>query len=886
MCRFFLTCAWAAALFAPPAANSQTFSIREINPTRSNIGGNNATGGRVNHLGRATDTVIYAASEFGGLFKSTDAGRTWTRLDSHLPTRVSDVKASPADPGRVIATSIYDGRINSFAGINVSSDGGATWTKPASATPPSPTFCLVIGSFSEPSAFGIAFDPENPTHVFVGTNCGLAASTDGGLSWTLINPGPGNSAREVRGVVVHHGGIIDTCGGSGHRRSVDGGATWTGAQAGGQPLPDGNCSIAASPDESYVLFATAGTLIFETDSGGGTWNTKFTNPRPQGRVPFVITHRRQGRNFDLWFGDVDLFRAACTTPANPSPGGAPRCPASNTWTLSGKGAHVDMGDVVFTNPPRFNVPACTHACTDARTSCNSDCDGFREQCMSDVGTPGGPLPFQCAQAFQSCQGLCTTRFHSCTVNCNRPQEGCPLVMSSDGGAYVNTLTQSPACQTPLWTQPDVTTRGLWLWSLSGGNIPNSLSREALYMGSQDNGAFATLNAGAASPAWTNPEGGDIFDVVSDSAQVVHTICCFVGSTRENRVFRRNPGMTGGDQIPNYPPGTVPTSHFQDVIARFGPNRYAMVTTSGVFVTQNINANPITWTQLGINPPKNGCGLWVAGLPANPTFFVLSAMFGICPGDFGVTLTRYSGTSSTGQWQTIVIPPGFNVGVGVFAVDPNNANRLFISALGDTSVHMLRSTDGGATWQPDTALDALMTGGGTFRMRTLTSVGSSLLTYPYVQPTLVAFDPNNYNNLLAGAADAGIFLSQNNGGSWTALTNNSGDSGNPVVPRPHWAYFNRECSRYNIYVGTQGRGAWQFSYRDPAGITVSACQARCDAPLQDCKNQCDADLESCMSKVGQPGEPLASQCLQRSLACPGVCSNTRNACRQRCADCPQ
>src|SRR5215472_9467272 len=133
MNHFFFACICVLTLcliLLTDAGSSQTVTVREINPTHSNIGGMNATGGRVNHLGRATDTILFAASEFGGLFKSTDAGRTWVRLDAHLPTRVSDVKASPADPNLVVATSVYDGRVNSFAGINVSDDGGATWTEP------------------------------------------------------------------------------------------------------------------------------------------------------------------------------------------------------------------------------------------------------------------------------------------------------------------------------------------------------------------------------------------------------------------------------------------------------------------------------------------------------------------------------------------------------------------------------------------------------------------------------------------------------------------------------------------------------------------------------------------------------------------------------------
>jgi hypothetical protein len=221
-------------------------------------------------------------------------------------------------------------------------------------------------------------------------------------------------------------------------------------------------------------------------------------------------------------------------------------------------------------------------------------------------------------------------------------------------------------------------------------------------------------------------------------------------------------------------------------------------------------------------------------------------------------------------------PGGAFGVGVFAVDPNNANRLFVSAFDSTGVHMFRSSNGGTTWASDTALDSLMNGGGIYRMQTST----------YVQPTLVAFDPNNSNNLLAGAADAGIFLSQNNGASWAPVTNNSGDPANPIIPRPHWAYFDRECSQYNIYVGTQGRGAWRLSYHDSAGTTVSACQAGCEVPFSECQSECVALRDECMAEVGQPGHRLASQCAQAFVTCRAGCSNTRNACRQRCVDCPQ
>jgi photosystem II stability/assembly factor-like uncharacterized protein len=92
----------------------------------------------------------------------------------------------------------------------------------------------------------------------VGTNCGLAISNDAGNTWHYIDPTPADPADNVWSVAVHHGGIIDTCGDDGHRRSTDGGNTWTSTSGNGAPLPAGMCSITASPDESYVLFAVVG----------------------------------------------------------------------------------------------------------------------------------------------------------------------------------------------------------------------------------------------------------------------------------------------------------------------------------------------------------------------------------------------------------------------------------------------------------------------------------------------------------------------------------------------------------------------------------------------------------------------------------------------------
>src|SRR6185295_20202809 len=143
---------------------------------------------------------------------------------------------------------------------------------------------------TEFSAFGIAIDPLNSQNVFVGTSCGLARSTNGGATWTFVDPTPLTLATKVWDVVAQGNGLLDVCGDDGHLRSIDGGLTWTA----GSGLQSGRCSLAASPDEPYVLLAVSGTTIYETDNAasitGATWTATRTNPSPQGRVPFVATN--------------------------------------------------------------------------------------------------------------------------------------------------------------------------------------------------------------------------------------------------------------------------------------------------------------------------------------------------------------------------------------------------------------------------------------------------------------------------------------------------------------------------------------------------------------------------------------------------------------------
>ena len=764
--------ALALALLAVPTAGAQTVTFDDVNPDNSDTDGSDpdgATGGRVNGLAieAGNHQVMYAASEWGGLYKSLDRGRNWFRLDGHLPVATWDVEVDPAAPNRVYATSFFDGKTASRSGINVSVDSGATWTHPVTAEPPA-GFCLNSDDETERNAFGIAVDPLDPTRVFAGSSCGLAASADSGVTWSFLDPtAPGGTANRIWDVVAH-GGVVDVCGDDGHLRSTDGGLSWVA----GSGLPSGRCSLAVSPDEPWVLLAVAGTTIYETtdaDSpGGATWTATRTNPSPQGRIPFVATNQRSDAGadnvFDLWFGDVRLFRVTCTTPTPTASGGSPRCGAGETPPWFGPftrsaGAHDDTGAILFDS-----------------------------QAANDA---------------------------------------CPLLMSSDGGVYFNTDT-SADCHNPNWEQPDVTPHGLWMFAMAGVDRAGEAA-EDLYFGNQDNGVFGTLDAGAAAPAWHNEICCDGFDAGADPAGVVYTVCCFGGDGRATQAFRGGPGFAGTQPLSSYPLGGLLNSFkVPDSIAHFGGLNYVMITRDctpgaggcvsadgGVFITADIDATPIVWTELGdgSEPPGNVCGVQVAVDGAGvPTFFVQS---GNCNSRTTTDrLFKFTGTNPVGLWTEISLPSG---GFGVFAVHPGDPSRLLASGLTVDGGGMYSSTDSGSTWSSVPQLDDLMTGVGAFPFRNRRGPTDFTGFRGYWQPSLVAFDPAD-DLVVAGAKDAGIFLSADGGSTWSLASDptTSDVSSIPHLPRPWYAYFDSEPDgSKSVYVGTQGRGVWRL------GVTAFA-----------------------------------------------------------------
>ncbi|MGA7966597.1 MAG: glycosyl hydrolase [Gammaproteobacteria bacterium] len=171
-----------------------------------------------------------------GVFKSTDAGKTWHYAGLRSTRTISSIVVDPHNPDIVYAASMgHVFKPNANRGVFKSTDGGKTWHK-------------ILFVNGKTGAIDLVMDPHNPQVLYA------AMWQAQRKPWTLIDGGPG----------------------SGLYKSTDGGAHWTNISR--HPgLPQGllgriGVSVAASnPKVVYAIVQAKGGGVFRSDNGGATW---------------------------------------------------------------------------------------------------------------------------------------------------------------------------------------------------------------------------------------------------------------------------------------------------------------------------------------------------------------------------------------------------------------------------------------------------------------------------------------------------------------------------------------------------------------------------------------------------------------------------------------
>ena len=291
-----------AAQFSP--ALYQEMRWRMIGPFR---GGRNRAACGV----PSQPNVFYAGQVDGGVWKSDDYGRTWKPIFDHEPTQsIGAIAVAPSDPDVIYVASgegLQRPDLSVGDGIYKSTDAGKTWVH--------------LGLRDGQQIPALAVDPHDPNRVFAavlghpyGPNQerGIFRSTDGGETWQKVlykneNTGGSDVVIDPSNPEIVYASLWEARQGpwedsnsyggdeGGLFKSTDGGATWHQLTKGlPAHLVQINVAIAPSnPNRLYATLATSlgsgyesgkGLGIYRSDDAGENWYRVTTDPRPSYRI--------------------------------------------------------------------------------------------------------------------------------------------------------------------------------------------------------------------------------------------------------------------------------------------------------------------------------------------------------------------------------------------------------------------------------------------------------------------------------------------------------------------------------------------------------------------------------------------------------------------------
>jgi photosystem II stability/assembly factor-like uncharacterized protein len=302
-------------------AGAQSFDANYFNSMQWRCIGPHRGGRTVGAVGVASQpNIFYIGVNNGGVWKTNDFGRTWNPIFDDQPTgSIGDVVVSPSNPNVLYVGSgegIQRPDLSVGDGIYKSTDAGKTWNN--------------IGLKNAQQIGGLAIDPKNENRLFVaalghpyGANeeRGVYRTTDGGKTWERVLYKDENTGAVQVAIDPNNSNIVyaDLWAGrqgpwengrwngteSGLFKSTDGGSTWkqlsNGLPTTAQGL--GRIGFCIAPTNSNRLYATvdAGDVggVYRSDDAGETWTMINKDERYWGRGDDFAEIKVDPKNEDI-----------------------------------------------------------------------------------------------------------------------------------------------------------------------------------------------------------------------------------------------------------------------------------------------------------------------------------------------------------------------------------------------------------------------------------------------------------------------------------------------------------------------------------------------------------------------------------------------------------
>lgn len=285
------------------------------------------------------ETTGWSARGRGGIFKTTDAGNTWTQVNFNSSAHfrclgfISETHgfAGNLGPGS------YDTGVTDTNVLYRTTDGGGSWS--------------VVPGLSGMKGFCAMYVLDSQ-HIYGGGRvrgpAHFVKSEDGGTNWTVVDMGT-NGLNVMGGIMdvyfkdplngfvvgMDTNAFFNSCGGNYHGRiakTTDGGATWTAVADTGRACTYFWKMSWPTPDVGYTSLqqnGTASNLIFyKTIDGGNTW---ISNGIPYSEIGIPSFTLLQGIGFvstnEGWVGGPSASSAFASTFLHTTNGGTSWTPA-------------------------------------------------------------------------------------------------------------------------------------------------------------------------------------------------------------------------------------------------------------------------------------------------------------------------------------------------------------------------------------------------------------------------------------------------------------------------------------------------------------------------------------------------------------------------------